>query len=379
MNIKYRVLRVVLFASTALTLGAELARAQTTDGKALSLDIGTVVANGTQNGTGNVAPSATGSLKQAQQLKKIAPNVISVQPQSQIQKLPDVNVAEALQRIPGISMESDTGAGRFINIRGLDADLNGTTYDGVHLTAANQATPTGGARAVSFDAFPAGMIGGVEVTKSLTPDMDAEGIGGSVNLLPLSLPAGGGPLVDFSAATGQETLRRTGIYQGEITLGNSFAIPGMRSFANSKPFSVILNYTLHSDRRGIDDVEEDYIGSNASGPGPQPVSDLQFRHYDGHRVTQGFGGEFDFDPDSTTHLYLRALEGGYDERLDKNRLEIDGLDGGNGALTDNGGGSYTATNATAKKVYTNSNERINYQLAAIGGSTIVDDVSTAAE
>jgi hypothetical protein len=55
MNIKYRVLRVVLFASTALTLGAELARAQTTDGKALSLDIGTVVANGTQNGTGNVA------------------------------------------------------------------------------------------------------------------------------------------------------------------------------------------------------------------------------------------------------------------------------------------------------------------------------------
>jgi TonB-dependent receptor len=241
MNIKYRVLRVVLFASTALTLGAELARAQTTDGKALSLDIGTVVANGTQNGTGNVAPSATGSLKQAQQLKKIAPNVISVQPQSQIQKLPDVNVAEALQRIPGISMESDTGAGRFINIRGLDADLNGTTYDGVHLTAANQATPTGGARAVSFDAFPAGMIGGVEVTKSLTPDMDAEGIGGSVNLLPLSLPAGGGPLVDFSAATGQETLRRTGIYQGEITLGNSFAIPGMRSFANSKPFSVILN------------------------------------------------------------------------------------------------------------------------------------------
>lgn len=76
-----------------------------------------------------------------------------------IRALPDVTAAEALERIPGISMESDSGEGRFINIRGLDADLNGTSYDGVRLTASNPATPQGGARAVAFDAFPSGILG----------------------------------------------------------------------------------------------------------------------------------------------------------------------------------------------------------------------------
>src|ERR1700686_5034895 len=179
--------RVLLGASTAFTLLSQSGFAQTSSSTSQTINLGSIVSDATSTGE-IVAPSATGSLQEALQLKKLAPNVVSVQPQSQIRKLPDYNVAEALQRIPGISMESDTGEGRFINIRGMDADLNSTSYDGVHLTAANQSTPTGGARAVAFDAFPAGMIGGIEVTKSLTPDMDAEGLGGNVNLLPLSLP-----------------------------------------------------------------------------------------------------------------------------------------------------------------------------------------------
>ena len=371
MKILGRRLRAFLCATTALTLAAGLAKAQTAPAPASqALNLGSVVANG---GSGAVvAPSGTGTLAQAQKLKKLAPNIVTVQPASQIQKLPDNNLAEALQRLPGISMESDTGAGRFINIRGLDADLNGTSYDGVHLTAANQSTPTGGARAVAFDAFPTGMVGGVEIVKSLTPDIDAEGLGGSINLLPLSLPVDGGPLVEISQAGGEETLRRTGVFQSDVTLGDSFAIPGMRSFANARPFSIIANYTYHSDRRGIDDVEEDYTGPT-DGPGTAPVQDLQFRHYDGHRVTTGFGTELDFDPSPTTHLYIRGMQGGYDEQLDKNRLELDGLDGSNGTLTDNGGGSYTATGATAQKDYTNSNERIVYDLAAVGGRTVVDN------
>ena len=64
--------------------------------------------------------------QEALKAKQAAPNVIEIKPVQQIRKLPDVNVAEALQRMPGISMEADTGEGRFVNIRGMDADLNGT-------------------------------------------------------------------------------------------------------------------------------------------------------------------------------------------------------------------------------------------------------------
>jgi TonB-dependent receptor len=377
-----RSFRFILCATTVVGLGATAARAQTA-APPTELNLGSVVATGgAQPGGGPVSPSATGSLRQAHKLVKLAHNVLSVQPQSQMQKYPDVNVAESLQRLPGVSLETDTGEGRFVNIRGLDADLNGTTFDGVHLTASNQSTPTGGARAVAFDAFPEGLVGGVEVVKSLTPDMEAEGLGGNVNLLPLTLPAGGGLLANISAAGGEEVLRDTGIYSFDANVGTSFAIPGMRSFANDKPFSVILDYTSYSDRRGIDDVEEDY-NSPTNNNQPASLQDLQFRHYDGHRVRQGFGGELDFNPSPTTDFYIRALQGGYDEQLDKNRLELDGLDGsgtdqfGNdGTLTDHGGGNYTATGATAQKDFTNSNERIGNDLIVLGGKTVVDDLAT---
>jgi TonB-dependent receptor len=374
--------RSLLCASTALVFaGASLAAAQTAPANTpVEMNLGSVVANGqASGGVSGAAPSATGSLRQAQALKKLAPNVIAVQPQSQIQKYPDVNVAEALQRVPGVSLETDTGEGRFVNIRGLDADLNGTSFDGVHLTASNQSSPTGGARAVAFDAFPAGLVGGIEVVKSLTPDMDAEGLGGSVNLLPITLPADGDPIANISGAAGDEFLRNTGIFQGTVTLGDSFALPGI-NVPDAKPLGLIGTYTNFTDRRGIDDVEEDF-NSPTNNNLPASVQDLQFRHYNGHRVRQGFGGEVDFNVSPQTSFYLRGLEGMYDEQLDKNRLEIDGLDGsgtdaaGNpGTLIDNGGGNYTATGATAQKDYTNSNERIGNILFATGGKTVIDDL-----
>jgi hypothetical protein len=75
--------------------------------------------------------TVTANRLKATEIKRDAPNVIEIQPVTEIQKLPDVNLAEALQRVPGISMESDSGEGRFVNIRGMDADLNGTAFDGV--------------------------------------------------------------------------------------------------------------------------------------------------------------------------------------------------------------------------------------------------------
>lgn len=135
----------------------------------------------------------TGTRAQAKLVKKQANVIIEVAPLEQIRSLPDANAAEALQRLPGISMESDSGAGRYINIRGMDADLNGTTFDGVRMMANNPQTPQGGARAVAFDAFPAGILGGLEVIKSLTPEMDAEGLGGVVNIQPRTIPDGAEP------------------------------------------------------------------------------------------------------------------------------------------------------------------------------------------
>src|ERR1700761_5594773 len=197
----------------------------------------------------------TGSRIEATEIKRDAPNVMDVQSLQAIRALPDVNAAEALERVPGVSMESDSGEGRFVNIRGMDADLNGTTYDGVRLTASNASTPQGGGRAVAFDAFPSGILGGIEVVKSLTPEMDAEGLGGVVNILPRTMPQGHDTLLDASLGTGLEPLRGTPVYQGDITAGMRFGLGD----DSDKRFSIIGSYAYYDDQRGIDDVEADYL------------------------------------------------------------------------------------------------------------------------
>jgi TonB-dependent receptor len=369
MKLQVRNLRVILCATTAFTLGTALA-AQAQSATDTELNLGTVVATG-DNGATASAPSATGSLKQAQTLEKLAPNVISVQPQSQIAKNPDVNLADAFARIPGVSLVSDSGEGQFIDIRGLDADLNGTTFDNIHLTANDQAGPSGNERAPDLGVFPSGLVGGIEVVKSLTPDMDAEGLGGSANILPIALPADGGPMANVTLAAGEETLRPTGIFQGNVQLGNSFAIPGMRSFTNAKPFSFILSYEYYGDRRGIDDFEESYDSASQTGGGNQAdLDNLQYRYYQEHRVRQGLYGELDFNPTPFTGIFLRGLHSGYTVDIEKDRLEFASTDSSNPI---GGGGVYTVSGVKPEERYTYSRDTITTDLLELGGHTVIGD------
>ena len=69
-----------------------------------------------------------------------------------------------------------------------------------------------------------GILGGIEVVKSLTPEMDAEGLGGVVNILPRTMPQGHDTLLDASLGTGLEPLRGTPVYQGDITAGMRFGL-----------------------------------------------------------------------------------------------------------------------------------------------------------
>jgi len=73
----------------------------------------------------------------ARAVQQNAANIVRVQAAETIQKYPAFNAAEALSRIPDISLSSDTGEGRFVQIRGIDANLDGATYAGVPLLNTN--------------------------------------------------------------------------------------------------------------------------------------------------------------------------------------------------------------------------------------------------
>src|SRR5579859_2477035 len=216
------------------------------------------------------------SQQKSLEIERQADNIKDVTLEDEMRRLPDANIAEALQRIPGISMESDSGSGRFVNIRGFDGDLNGSFWEGVHLTANNQnASPMGGGRAVAYDVFPAGLVGGLEVVKSTTPSMDAEGIGGQVNMLGHKLPAGGKPFLELDVGGGIESLRDSPVWQASLAAGTSFGLDQHEGAAT--PFRIIVALAYHEDRRGIDDVEEDYTGGGAQHF--NALNDLQNRWY----------------------------------------------------------------------------------------------------
>ena len=94
-----------------------------------------------------------------------------------IQELPDVNAAEAISRLPGVSINRSGGEGQKVVIRGMEPKFNAITVNGVRLPA-NSGTD----RSVDLSLISPELLDGIEVFKSPLPDMDAESIGGTVNL-----------------------------------------------------------------------------------------------------------------------------------------------------------------------------------------------------
>jgi len=101
-------------------------------------------------------------------------NVVSA---DKIQELPDVNAAEAIARLPGIAINRSGGEGQKVVIRGMEPKFAAITINGVRLPS-NDGTD----RSVDLSLISPELLDGIEVFKSPLPDMDAESIGGTVNL-----------------------------------------------------------------------------------------------------------------------------------------------------------------------------------------------------
>jgi TonB-dependent receptor len=100
-----------------------------------------------------------------------------------IGNLPDRTVGEALSRLPGVNVVDDS----FANVRGTPAEHNSVTLDGDRLATAgsnlDSTSVNDDTRAVDLSLLPAEMVGGIEVIKTLTADMEADSFGGTINLI----------------------------------------------------------------------------------------------------------------------------------------------------------------------------------------------------
>ncbi|BDD05614.1 TonB-dependent receptor [Aureibacter tunicatorum] len=114
----------------------------------------------------------------ARKTEKMAPRVMSVVSAKTIELSPDLNVANVVQRVSGVSLErNNSGDGQFAIVRGMDKRYNYTLVNGVKIPS-----PDNKNRYVPLDLFPSDLLDRLEVTKALTPDMEGDAVGGVINM-----------------------------------------------------------------------------------------------------------------------------------------------------------------------------------------------------
>jgi TonB-dependent receptor len=126
------------------------------------------------------------SVESALATKREDTGIIDVIKAEDIGKFPDTNLAEALQRVPGVVIDRDAGEGRNITVRGLGGDFVRVRINGIEALATTGGTDSSGganrSRAFDFNVFPADLFNALVVRKSSSADVEEGSLGATVEL-----------------------------------------------------------------------------------------------------------------------------------------------------------------------------------------------------
>lgn len=230
-------------------------------------------------------------MQRALDRQRFADNTISVINADAIGQLPDTNAAEALQRVPGLSIERDQGEGRFVRVRGISPDLNAVTVNGTQLPA-----PEAGRRAVALDVMPSDLISALVVTKTLTPDMDANAIGGSIEVESLSALDRDGSFYTLrgEASYDQQTDQTSPAYG--LSGGTTF------NFDNGQRLGVAGAFSYNDRKFGSENIE-----TGGAWDDEKKLAGVEIRDYEIERKRIGAALNFDYEIDVNNRLFLRNL------------------------------------------------------------------------
>ena len=284
--------------------------------------------------------------KSARNFERFAPSVENILSQNAIQLLPDVTVGNAVQRVSGVSIQrTSTGEGRYAIIRGMDQRYNSTLVNGIKIPS-----PDDKYRFVPLDIFPSEILERLEVIKALTPNMEGDAVGGTMNLVMKSAPnsflfdanLSGGFSTLFSSDRPFTSFSSSGInsrspaqingnsYQATATDFNSSALTSNKNLSN--PFSTTAGFTIGdrflNKKLGVilsASYQNIYRGSNSKeitpnatptiipDPNSPQFSDSYDRTYSTQTQRYGLNNKIDYNINSRNkislfNLYLHTAE-----------------------------------------------------------------------
>lgn len=233
---------------------------------------------------------------------------------------PDKNVAESLQRLPGVSVTRDQGEGRFVVVRGLDANLNSVSIDGIAV-----GTPEDSSRAAPLDVIPSDSTERLRVVKSPTPDMPGDAIGGAI-------------LVESASAFDRDGRSLRGkIEASHQDLSGHTSPKAAFNYSEvfADTFGVALGVNYQNRKFESDNSEVEYGEFDGGSEDELFANSLQHRKYEIERKRVGANLNFGWRPSEDSQYYLRTLYSQFDDAETRQRTIFNFGDGEVTALGNN--------------------------------------------
>ena len=225
----------------------------------------------------------------ALEAKRAAPNVVDIISADTIGRFPDQNLADSLNRLPGLAVERDQGQARYINFRGAPRRFTAIAFDGIDVPGAENG------RIPRFDSFPSVIVSAVEANKAITPDMPGEAVAGFINLKTFDPFTSEGLSFSLEGGFGEQDLGG-----GDVERYN-----GRLSFSNDQ-FGFVV-FGSHNGRDQITDNREFDVVNGA-------FETVEFRSYLVERQDNAYGGRVEFRGEGALdRLFLSSI---YSEFID---------------------------------------------------------------
>lgn len=277
--------------------------------------------------------------------------LISVIDSDGLGNFPDTTVADSLARVAGLSIENDQGEGRYVSIRGINTDLISATINGVRTPSPEDR------RGVLLDGVPSDLLDGIEVQKSLTPDVDADTIGGVINLKTISAFDRDGQFVRAKVEGSYNEIAEELSPKATLTYSNVFGDKlGIAASVNFQSLAI----EAHNNEVGEWEFDDD-LGAY------YPNDDYEMRWYDLTRERLGLVFNVDYRATENTELYLRTLFNQYKDDEVRNKFEFRDL-AEEGVSVD--GNNYNFNFAEVDAEVRQREEERKIQTYALGGQTI---------
>ncbi|MEZ5275930.1 MAG: TonB-dependent receptor [Opitutaceae bacterium] len=297
-----------------------------------------------------VEGSAIGQAR-ALNLQRSADTLSTIVSADAIGRFPDQNAAEALSRLPGISVERDQGEGRFVVVRGIDPNLNSVALDGVKL-----ASPSAGERATLLDTIPTDTLQSIEVFKSTLPSQSGDSVGGYINIRTPSAFDDDARILRFGIQGNYSDL--AGDWRGKVNgaFGQQF---------NEGKVGFMINASYEEREFGSDNKEADPWTVEEGGDGSSGyISEaIQFREYDLVRTRTGISANLEFKPSPEAYYFLRGSWNEYEDTEIRHRMILEDLEDFREIEND----TFIADTAVAVREMKDRTENMRIMAASIGG------------